>query len=67
MVSRIFQKTFKFLTKYKYGPVFLFVFDRLNIDLYLTSSSSVDSKFHALHHYIVEIGKKLSINHILGF
>ncbi len=40
------------------GPVFLFVFDRLKIDHYLTSSSSIDGKFHALHHYIVEIGKK---------
>ncbi len=49
------------------GLVFLFVFDRLNIDHYLTLSSSVDSKFHALHRYIVEIGKKLSINHILRF
>ncbi len=28
------------------GSVFLFVFDRLNIDHYLTSSSSIDGKFH---------------------
>ncbi len=41
------------------GSVFLFVFDRLNIDHYLTSSSSIDCKFHILHHYIVEIGKKI--------
>ncbi len=46
------------------GPV-LFVFDRLNIDHYLTSSSSIDGHFHALHRYIVEIGKKLSVNYIL--
>ncbi len=38
------------------GPVFLFVFDRLNIDHYLATSSSIDGKFHALHRYIVEIG-----------
>ncbi len=44
------------------GPVFLFVFDRLNIDHYLTSCSSIDGKFHALHRYIVEIGKNFSIN-----
>ncbi len=44
------------------GPVF----DRLNIDHYLTSSC-VNGKFHALHRYIVEIGKKLSINYILRF
>ncbi len=43
------------------GPVFLFVFDRLNIDHYLTSNSSIDGKFHTLHRYIVEIGKKLNI------
>ncbi len=46
------------------GPVFLFVFYHLNIDHYLTSSSSIDSKFHAPHSYVVEIGKKLSINSI---
>ncbi len=39
------------------GPVLLLVFDRLNVDHYLTSSSSIDGKFHALHRYIVEIGK----------
>ncbi len=49
------------------GPVFLFVFDRLNIDHYLTSSSSVDGKFHALHRYVIEISKKLIINYILRF
>ncbi len=49
------------------GPVFLFVLDRLNIDHYLTSSSSTDSKFHALRRYIVEIGKELSVNHIVRF
>ncbi len=48
-------------------PAFLFVFDRLNINHYLTSNSSIDGKFHALHRYIVEIGKKLSINYILRF
>ncbi len=48
-------------------PVFLFAFDRLNIDHCLTSSSSIDGKFPALHRYIVEIGKKLSINDILRF
>ncbi len=47
------------------GLVFLFVFDRLNIDHYSTSSSSIDGKFHALHRYIVEIGEKLSINYTL--
>ncbi len=31
------------------GPVFLFVFDCLSVDHYLTSSSSIDGKFHALH------------------
>ncbi len=46
------------------GPVFPFVFDRLNIDHYLTSSSSTDGKFHALRRYVVEIGKKLSINYV---
>ncbi len=49
------------------GPVFLFVFDRLDIDHYLTRSSSIDGKFHALHRYTVEICKKLSINYILRF
>ncbi len=49
------------------GPVFLFVFDRLNIDHYLTSNSSIDDKFFALHRYILKIGKKLSINCILRF
>ncbi len=50
------------------GPVFLFVFERINIDPYLkTSSSSIDGKFYALHRYIVEIGKKFSINYILRF
>ncbi len=49
------------------GPVFLFVFDRLNIDHYSTSSSSTDGKFHALRRYIVGIGKKLSVNYILRF
>ncbi len=45
------------------GPTF--IFDRLNTDHYLTLSSSIDSKFHAIHRYIlVEIEKKLSINHI---
>ncbi len=43
------------------GPVFLFVFDRLDNDHYLTSSSSIDGKFHALHRYIVKIGKKSGI------
>ncbi len=42
-------------------PVFLFAFNRFNIDHYLTSGSSIVSKFHALHRCIVEIGKKLSI------
>ncbi len=46
------------------GPFFLFIFDRLDIDHYLTSSSLIDGKFHALHRYIVEIGKKLSITYI---
>ncbi len=41
------------------GPVFPFVLDRLNMDHYLTSSSSIDSKFHALLCYIVEIGKRI--------
>ncbi len=49
------------------GPIFLFVFERLNIDHYLTSGSSINSKFHAPHRYTVEIGKKLSINRILRF
>ncbi len=40
------------------GSVFLFVFDRLNMDHYLISSSSIDGKFHTPHRYIVEIGKK---------
>ncbi len=40
------------------GPIFLFVFDRLNIAHYLISNSSIDGKFHTQHHYIVEIGKK---------
>ncbi len=35
------------------GPVFLFVFDRLNIDHYLTTRSSIDGKFHAQHRYIL--------------
>ncbi len=48
-------------------PVFLFVFDRLNIDHYLTSSSSIDGKFHTLRQYMVEIGIKLSISYILRF
>ncbi len=39
--------------------VFFFVLDRLNIDHYLTTSSSIDSKFHGLHRYIVEIGKRI--------
>ncbi len=47
--------------------VFLFVFNRLNIDHYLISSSSIDGKFYALHRYIVKIGKKLSLNYILRF
>ncbi len=46
------------------GALFLFVFGRLNIDHYLTSNSLIDSKFLALHRYVVEIGKQLSINHI---
>ncbi len=40
------------------GPVFIFVPDHLNTDHYLTSSSSIDGKFHVLHRYKVEIGKK---------
>ncbi len=46
------------------GHVFLFVFDHLNVDHCLTSSSSIDGKFQALHFYTVEIGKKLSMNYI---
>ncbi len=42
--------------------VFLFVFGRFNIDHYLISNSSVDGKFHALHRYVVEIGKKVKID-----
>ncbi len=49
------------------SPIFLFAFDRLNIDHYLTSSSSIDGKFYTLHRYIVETGKKLSINYIQRF
>ncbi len=49
------------------GPVFLFVYNRFEIDHYLSSSSSIDSKFHALRRYVLEIGKKLNVNRILGF
>ncbi len=49
------------------GSIFIFVLGSLNIDHYLTLNSSIDGKFHPLHRYIVEIGKKLSVNYILRF
>ncbi len=45
----------------------VFVFDRLNIDHYLTSNNSKDSKFHAIHRYVVEICKKSSVEPMLRF
>ncbi len=74
IISRIYKEKFEEffgeigrVSGTNIDPVFLFVFDCLNVDHYLTSSRSIDSKFHALPRYIVEIGKKLSINYILRF